>query len=108
MPSDEITEVSNGWSLRFNPLLIGRCLQTPAHDAGLVGKHMFQPPTNREMPSDRYTPFGAGDTYQQFQPPTNREMPSDPQTIHKLSTVNNEFQPPTNREMPSDLVLRFF
>ena len=38
--------------LSFNPLLIGRCLQTGDPAKVTHYAQVFQPPTNREMPSD--------------------------------------------------------
>ena len=54
------------------------------------------------MPSDQLAWVSAPSSQARvFQPPTNREMPSDFAT-GKVAVFANMFQPPTNREMPSD------
>ena len=54
MPSDTyVGDFRSDEDGSFNPLLIGRCLQTDGTPpVARLFRLEFQPPTNREMPSD--------------------------------------------------------
>ena len=77
----------------FNPLLIGRCLQTDSDGYQHARANGFQPPTNREMPSDSFFHSSPTAGEYEFQPPTNREMPSDPISKHTPLQLTIRFNP---------------
>ena len=88
MPSDPVRVAEKVSStVCFNPLLIGRCLQTLTLKEKKTTCGLFQPPTNREMPSDA-TADEFGLNPNEFQPPTNREMPSDAMAILGLKSTD--------------------